>query len=158
MGLNPPPAPPSIFTVAIPEETVTVEIPAPLKSMRVTPVPTVPDAVAIPTPAEETVTPPTVNEVAVTTPTVNEVAVITPTLRLDGGEILVENPARPDALDILCYFLVIYEDSIAVLIILNFVSEESVGVANNLTLLPTLERDIRSLGLLTYYKAPYRRF
>ena len=129
MGLNPPPAPPSIFTVAIPEETVTVEIPAPLKSMRVTPVPTVPDAVAIPTPAEETVTP----------PTVNEVAVITPTLRLDGGEILVENPARPDALDILCYFLVIYEDSIAVLIILNFVSEESVGVANNLTLLPTID-------------------
>jgi hypothetical protein len=43
MGLNPPPAPPSIFTVAIPEETVTVEIPAPLKSMRVTPVPTVPE-------------------------------------------------------------------------------------------------------------------
>ena len=129
MGLNPPPAPPSIFTVAIPEETVTVEIPAPLKSMRVTPVPTVPDAVAIPTPAEETVTPPTVNEVAVTTPT----------FRFDGGEILVENPARLDALDILCYFLVIYEDSIAVLIILNFVSEESVGVANNLTLLPTID-------------------
>ena len=128
MGLNPPPAPPSIFTVAIPEETVTVEIPAPLKSMRVTPVPTVPDAVAIPTPAEETVTPPTVNEVAVTTPT----------FRFDGGEILVENPARPDALDILCYFLVIYEDSIAVLIILNFVSEESVGVANSLTLLPEI--------------------
>jgi hypothetical protein len=111
MGLNPPPAPPSIFTVAIPEETVTVEIPAPLKSMRVTPVPTVPDAVAIPTPAEETVTPPIVNEVAVTTPTltvvavtpptVNEVAVITPTLKSLGGEILVENPARLDALDIL---------------------------------------------------------
>ena len=101
MGLNPPPAPPSIFTVAIPEETVTVEIPAPLKSMRVTPVPTVPAAVAIPTPAEETVTPPTVNEVAVTTPTVNEVAVITPTLKSLGGEILVENPARLDALDIL---------------------------------------------------------
>ena len=104
MGLNPPPAPPSIFTVAIPEETVTVEIPAPLKSMRVTPVPTVPAAVAIPTPAEETVTPPTVNEDAVITPTVNEVAVTTPTFRLDGGEILVENPARPDALDILLLF------------------------------------------------------
>jgi hypothetical protein len=137
MGLNPPPAPPSIFTVAIPEETVTVEIPAPLKSMRVTPVPTVPDAVAIPTPAEETVTPPTVNEVAVitptltvvavTTPTVNEVAVITPTLRFDGGEILVENPARPDALDILCYFLVIYEDSIAVNIVLNVVELVNAG-------------------------------
>jgi hypothetical protein len=94
MGLNPPPAPPSIFTVAIPEETVTVEIPAPLKSMRVTPVPTVPAAVAIPTPAEETVTP----------PTVNEVAVITPTLKFAGGEILVENPARFDALDILLLF------------------------------------------------------
>jgi hypothetical protein len=117
MGLNPPPAPPSIFTVAIPEETVTVEIPAPLKSMRVTPVPTVPDAVAIPTPAEETVTPPTVNEVAVTTPT----------LRLDGGEILVENPARPDALDILCYFLVIYQDSIAVNIVLNVVGLANAG-------------------------------
>ena len=117
MGLNPPPAPPSIFTVAIPEETVTVEIPAPLKSMRVTPVPTVPDAVAIPTPAEETVTP----------PTVNEVAVITPTLRLDGGEILVENPARPDALDILFYFLVIYEDSIAVNIVLNVVELVNAG-------------------------------
>lgn len=100
MGLNPPPPPPSILTVAIPEETVTVEIPAPLKSMRVTPVPTSPDAVAIPTPTEETVTPPILNEVAVTTPTV----------RLDGGEILVENPARLDALDILCYFLVIYEN------------------------------------------------
>ena len=144
MGLNPPPAPPSIFTVAIPEETVTVEIPAPLKSMRVTPVPTVPDAVAIPTPAEETVTPPTVNEVAVTTPTfrfgvperpvavpvtlpTKEVAVITPTVRLDGGEILVENPARPDALDILCYFLVIYQDSIAVNIVLNVVELVNAG-------------------------------
>ena len=127
MGLNPPPAPPSIFTVAIPEETVTVEIPAPLKSMRVTPVPTVPDAVAIPTPAEETVTPPTVNEVAVTTPTVNEVAVTTPTFRFDGGEILVENPARPDALDILCYFLVIYQDSIAVNIVLNVVELVNAG-------------------------------
>jgi len=94
MGLNPPPAPPSIFTVAIPEETVTVEIPAPLKSMRVTPVPTVPAAVAIPTPAEETVTP----------PTVNEVAVMIPTLKFAGGEILVEKPARFDALDILLLF------------------------------------------------------
>ena len=117
MGLNHPPAPPSIFTVAIPEETVTVEIPAPLKSIRVTPVPTVPAAVAIPTPAEETVTPPTVNEVAVTTPT----------FRFDGGEILVENPARPDALDILCYFLVIYEDSIAVNIVLNVVELVNAG-------------------------------
>ena len=84
------------------------------------------------------VTTPTVNEVAVTTPTVNEVAVTTPTLKFAGGEILVENPARLDALDILFYFLVIYQDSIAVLIILNFVSEESVGVANNLTLLPEI--------------------
>jgi len=48
--------------------------------------------------------PPTLTVVAVTTPTVNEVAVITPTFRLDGGEILVENPARPDALDILLLF------------------------------------------------------
>ena len=128
MGLNPPPAPPSIFTVAIPEETVTVEIPAPLKSMRVTPVPTVPDAVAIPTPAEETVTP----------PTVNEVAVITPTLRFDGGEILVENPARPDALDILCYFLVIYEDSIAVNIVLNVVELVNAGYPINLNAPPLI--------------------
>ena len=50
--------------------------------------------VAVTTPAEETVTPPTVNEVAVTTPT----------LKFAGGEILVENPARPDALDILLLF------------------------------------------------------
>lgn len=56
-----------------------------------------------------------------------ETAVITPTLRLDGGEILVENPARPDALDILCYFLVIYEDSIAVNIVLNVVELVNAG-------------------------------
>lgn len=128
MGLNPPPAPPSIFTVAIPEETVTVEIPAPLKSIRVTPVPTVPAAVAIPTPAEETVTPPTVNEVAVTTPT----------FRLDGGEILVENPARPDALDILFYFLVIYQDSIAVKITLNVVGLTNEGYPINLSAPPLI--------------------
>jgi hypothetical protein len=73
------------------------------------------------------VTTPTVNEVAVTTPTVNEVAVTTPTLRLDGGEILVENPARPDALDILCYFLVIYQDSIAVNIVLKVVELVNAG-------------------------------
>ena len=65
--------------------------------------------------------------VTVTPPTVNEVAVITPTLRFDGGEILVENPARPDALDILCYFLVIYEDSIAVNIVLNVVELVNAG-------------------------------
>ena len=90
------------------------------------------------------VTPPTVNEVAVTTPTfrfgvperpvavpvtlpTKEVAVITPTFRFDGGEILVENPARPDALDILCYFLVIYQDSIAVNIVLNVVELVNAG-------------------------------
>ena len=56
-----------------------------------------------------------------------EIAVITPTFRLDGGEILVENPARPDALDILCYFLVIYEDSIAVNIVLNVVELVNAG-------------------------------
>jgi hypothetical protein len=56
-----------------------------------------------------------------------ETAVITPTLRLDGGEILVENPARPDALDILCYFLVIYQDSIAVNIVLNVVELVNAG-------------------------------
>jgi len=56
-----------------------------------------------------------------------EIAVITPTLRLDGGEILVENPARPDALDILCYFLVIYQDSIAVNIVLNVVELVNAG-------------------------------
>jgi hypothetical protein len=71
--------------------------------------------------------PPTLTVVAVTPPTVNEVAVTTPTLRLDGGEILVENPARPDALDILCYFLVIYQDSIAVNIVLNVVELVNAG-------------------------------
>jgi hypothetical protein len=35
-------------------------------------------------------------------------AVIIPTLKFAGGEILVVNPARLDALDILFYFLVIY--------------------------------------------------
>jgi hypothetical protein len=34
-------------------------------------------------------------------PTLVEVAVITPTFKFVGGEILVENPARLDALDIL---------------------------------------------------------
>jgi hypothetical protein len=82
--------------------------------------------------------PPTLTVVAVTPPTVNEVAVTTPTLRLDGGEILVENPARPDALDILCYFLVIYQELIPVLITLNFVVVPNAGVASNLTLFPTI--------------------
>jgi hypothetical protein len=39
-----------ILIVAIPEATVTVEIPAPRKSRIVAPVPTVPPAVATPTP------------------------------------------------------------------------------------------------------------
>ena len=34
----------------------------------------------------------------------NDVAVTIPTLKFDGGEILVENPARLDALDILLFF------------------------------------------------------
>ena len=46
----PPPPPPVILMVAIPAETVTVEIPAPRKSRIVAPVPTVPPAVATPTP------------------------------------------------------------------------------------------------------------
>ena len=56
--------------MAIPEETVTVEIPAPLKSSIVAPVPTDPPAVAIPTPIVIPVScdPSPLNEVAVTTP------------------------------------------------------------------------------------------
>ena len=64
----PPPLPPVIFTVAIPAAAVTVDIPAPLKSSRVTPVPTVPPAVLIPTPAVVTVFPPILRDVAVITP------------------------------------------------------------------------------------------
>ena len=42
--------PPVTLMVAMPEATVTVEIPAPRKSRIVAPVPTVPPAVLIPTP------------------------------------------------------------------------------------------------------------
>ena len=42
-------------------------------------------------------------------PTTTLDAVIIPTLKFAGGEILVVNPARLDALDILFYFLVIYK-------------------------------------------------
>ena len=48
----PPPSPPVMLIVDIPETgAVIVEIPAPLKSNRVTPNPTVPPEVLIPTPA-----------------------------------------------------------------------------------------------------------
>ena len=47
----PPPPPPVMLIVEIPEEgAVIVEIPAPLKSKKVTPKPTVPPSVLIPTP------------------------------------------------------------------------------------------------------------
>ena len=50
IAIVPPPEVPIILIVAIPAETVTVEIPEPLKSNIVAPVPTVPPAVDIPTP------------------------------------------------------------------------------------------------------------
>jgi hypothetical protein len=45
-----PPLLPIILIVAIPEVTVTVEIPEPMKLRSVAPVPTIPPAVLIPTP------------------------------------------------------------------------------------------------------------
>ena len=59
-----PPGVPLILIVAIPAATVIVDIPAPLKSNNVAPVPTVPPEVLIPTPTEETVLPPILNDVA----------------------------------------------------------------------------------------------
>ena len=83
--LNPPELPPVILIVAIPAETVTVEIPAPRKSSIVAPVPTEPPAVLIPTPLITPVrfAPLPTKDVAVTTPEeLRLVAAIVPTVIL----------------------------------------------------------------------------
>jgi len=63
---------------------------------------------------------------------------IFPTVKSIGGEILVLKPARLDALDILFYFLVIYQDSIAVKITLNVVGLTNAGYPINLSASPLI--------------------